>query len=255
MSLRETPLPTHVLPGEGRRRILLTGRHDLIRESVQELVSDGLEVVEEPNGHRAIERLCTELFHAAIIDLQLPPFDDFSVVSSWHLTDIPIMAITSKIDAADAIVALEIGADDYIRRSYLDVELKARMRALLRRAPSPLAQEEAGVISLGGLAIDPSAFKVWKSGEEVCLSVTEFKLLLALAREEGRVLTREALVRKAWGYDFLGSSRLVDMTIARLRSKIEERPKHPEFVLTVRGIGYLLRVPKLAPAQTPSISH
>ena len=98
--------------------------------------------------------------------------------------------------------------------------------------------EASEVISTGEMVIDAAAFRVWQSGVEVNLSVTEFNLLLALVRDEGRVLTREALVEKAWGYTFLGSSRIVDMTITRLRRKIEERPTAPQQILTVRGFGY-----------------
>lgn len=238
-------LPAPVSFDESRPRILLAGGPDLIGKSRQEFEDDGLQVVDEPNGHRAIERLCTERFDAAIIDLELPPFDDFSVVSAWRLTDIPIMVVTSKVDAADAIDALERGADDYVKKPYLNAELRARLRALLRRASlATVTSEETAVISRGGLMIDPATCQVWKWGKEVSLSLTEFNLLLALVREEGRGLTREALVEKAWGYKFLGSSRLVDMTIARLRSKIEERPKDPELVLTIRGVGYLFQVPQ-----------
>jgi DNA-binding response OmpR family regulator len=245
VSLREISISNPTSGSALHRQILWAGNRDLIRASVRAFGDEGLTMVEVTDGYRAIERLCTDRFAAAIIDLDLPPFDDFTVVASWRLTDTPILAITSKIDAADAIAALEMGADDYIRRPYLDAELRARLRALLRRtSPSAFPSLVPGVISIGGLTIDSASLQVWKRGREVNLSATEFKLLLALVREEGRVLSREALVRKAWGYDFLGSSRLVDMTIARLRRKIEDDPKEPEYVLTIRGMGYLLQAPE-----------
>jgi two-component system response regulator MtrA len=134
-------------------------------------------------------------------------------------------------------VGLELGADDYVTKPFELPELVARIKAVLRRA-APSAGDEA--FTVAGLEIDPAGFTVRKAGEEVPLTATEFRLLLELARRPKQVFTRDLLLELVWNYDYLGDSRLVDAAIQRLRAKVEEDPKDPKVIRTVRGVGYRL---------------
>jgi two-component system, OmpR family, response regulator MtrA len=136
---------------------------------------------------------------------------------------------------SDVVIGLEAGADDYVTKPFDIEELVARIRAVLRRGDP---QAQAGKLQAGELEIDEPAFKAHKRGEELILSSTEFKLLVALGRNGGRVLTREILLSTVWDHDYLGDSRLVDMAIKRLRKKIEDDPSKPTLIQTVRGVGY-----------------
>jgi two-component system, OmpR family, response regulator MtrA len=135
----------------------------------------------------------------------------------------------------DVVVGLELGADDYVTKPFEMAELVARARAAVRRATTV---EEESVLVRGDLEIDPGAFVARRRGEEVSLSATEFRLLLELARRPGQVFTRELLLQRVWNYDYLGDSRLVDVAVQRLRAKVEDDPKEPRTIKTVRGVGY-----------------
>jgi DNA-binding response OmpR family regulator len=142
--------------------------------------------------------------------------------------------LSAKSDTVDIVVGLELGADDYVTKPFEAAELVARLRAVLRRRQAP----SEPLIVAGDLEIDAAAYRVRRAGEEVSLTATEFRLLLELARRPGQVFTRELLLQLVWNYDFLGDSRLVDVAVQRLRSKIEADPKEPRHILTVRGVGY-----------------
>jgi len=146
--------------------------------------------------------------------------------------------LTARTDALDVVAGLEAGADDYVRKPFELPELVARLRVALRRAAGPAGDE---VLRLGPLVIDEAAHAVRRDDAEIPLSHTEFRLLAELAHRPGQVFTRELLLDRVWGYDYLGDSRLVDVAIQRLRAKIEDDPAHPELVVTVRGAGYKAR--------------
>jgi two-component system response regulator MtrA len=145
--------------------------------------------------------------------------------------------LTARTDTTDVVVGLELGADDYITKPFEVPELVARARAVLRRSASEPPQP---ILTVHDLAIDAAAFSVEKGGMPIALTATEFRLLLEMARRPGQVFTREQLLQQVWGYDYLGDSRLVDVAVQRLRSKVEDDPANPAIIGTVRGVGYRL---------------
>jgi two-component system, OmpR family, response regulator MtrA len=166
----------------------------------------------------------------------LPELDGYEVCRQIRAESrVPIIMLSAKSDTVDVVVGLELGADDYVTKPFELPELVARARAALRRAS---AVPEDPVITRGDLEIDPAAFVARKNGEEVNLTVTEFKLLLEIARRPGQVFTRELLLERVWNYEYLGDSRLVDVAVQRLRAKVEDDPKEPKHIKTVRGVGY-----------------
>jgi DNA-binding response OmpR family regulator len=150
---------------------------------------------------------------------------------------LPILMLTAKTDTVDVVVGLESGADDYVTKPFVTKELVARIRALLRRSRDTGSQQQRK-IAVGDLEVLPDAAMVTKDGEPVHLTKTEFKLLLTMALRPNQVFTREVLLNQVWEYDYFGDSRLVDVHIRRLRGKIEDDPKEPRIVQTVRGLGY-----------------
>jgi two-component system response regulator MtrA len=159
----------------------------------------------------------------------------------------PVVMLTARGDTIDVVVGLESGADDYVRKPFEMPELVARVRAALRRRRETGDGGEAAVIRLGSLAIDTAGRTVERDGREVALTRTEFDLLVELARHPGQVFTRELLLDRVWGYDYLGDSRLVDVAVGRLRSKVESDPAAPQLILTVRGAGYKAARPGVRP--------
>src|SRR4051812_26865467 len=172
----------------------------------------------------------------------LPSLDGLEVcreIRREHQT--PVVFLSARSELHDVVVGLELGADDYVTKPFELPELVARIRAVLRRAVTSPA--DGTTIEIGDLEIDPAAFVVRRRGEELALTATEFRLLLELARRPKQVFTRQLLLELVWNYDYLGDSRLVDAAVQRLRAKIEDDPKEPKLLRTVRGVGYRLQAP------------
>ena len=221
-------------------RILTVEDDERIRTAVSlALQEEGWEVEETSNGEDALAAFSRRPSDVVLIDIMLPGIDGFEVCRKIRrLGDVPIVMVTARSDSHDVVAGLEAGADDYLRKPFDPKELSARVRALLRRsktigAPSNFSFDQLEII------VDEGMVRI--SGQEVHLTRTEFKLLIELATNSGKVLSREDLLERVWGYDYFGDSRLVDVHVRRLRTKVEIDPANPKYVVTVRGMGYKLQ--------------
>ena len=176
-----------------------------------------------------------------LLDLRLPDLSGFDVCRQIRAESIvPIIIITAQTDTHDMVAGLEAGADDYVTKPVVPKELAARIRALLRRVHLLDAAPLASVSSFGDIELRRELGVVYKGGEELSLTKTEYRLLCEFADHAGAVLSRDQLLERVWGYEYLGDSRLVDAHVRRLRLKVEDQPDDPKLIVTVRGIGYRL---------------
>jgi len=218
--------------------VLLVDDDARLREIVgMALEGEGYRVRSAESAERALEAMEREQPDLLILDVMLPGRDGFELCREIRKrSPLPILMLTAKTDTVDVVVGLESGADDYVTKPFVTKEIVARIRALLRR--SRAIEQEPKRIAVGDLEIVPDEAVVTKRGEPMHLTKTEFKLLLALATRPNQVFTREVLLQQVWEYDYFGDSRLVDVHIRRLRGKIEDDPRDPRIVQTVRGLGY-----------------
>jgi two-component system response regulator MtrA len=223
-------------------RILLVEDDPSIRElTAIGLRAAGYTVDEAADGRAALERFAATGPDAVVLDIMLPILDGLAVCRRIRVdSSVPIVMLTARTDAFDVVAGLEAGADDYVRKPFEMPELLARLRVALRHAGDAVTDRP---VTLGPLVIDERAHTVRRDDVDIALSHTEFRLLLELARRPGQVFSRELLLERVWGYDYLGDSRLVDVAIQRLRSKVEREPAKPELIHTVRGAGYKAVVP------------
>lgn len=211
------------------------------------LEKEGYEVVVAYDGEEALEKVESEQPDLIVLDLMLPKIDGLEVakrVRAKHTT--PIIMVTAKDSELDKVLGLELGADDYVTKPFSNRELVARVKANLRRqeaAAAPAAEAQNDDIQVGDLTIHPDAYTVTKRGENINLTHREFELLYYLAQHIGQVINREHLLQTVWGYDYFGDVRTVDVTVRRLREKIEDNPSHPQWLITRRGVGYYLANP------------
>jgi two-component system, OmpR family, response regulator MtrA len=219
-------------------RLLLVEDDERIRQALGlALADEGCDVIEAESGEQALGLLVTTTVDVVLLDLMLPGMDGLDVCRTLRAQgDLPIIIVSARADSADVIEGLEAGADDYVTKPLVASELWARIRALLRRRHN--GGEARLSLRIGDVEIVPEEDLVRRAGVEVHLTRTEFRLLVELAAAGGRVVTREELLKRVWGYDYFGDTRLLDVHIRRLRRKIERDPDDPECVLTVRGRGY-----------------
>ncbi|WP_255692755.1 response regulator [Pseudonocardia terrae] len=230
---------------EVRDRVLLVDDDGRIRQALSLALDDeGFAVSTVPSGEEAMVAVGRGSVDLVLLDLMLPAMDGLVVCRQLRAQgDLPIIIITARSDSADVIAGLEAGADDYVTKPIVAGELAARIRALLRRRRpgTPPAELRIGDVEIRP---DEGLVRCHRGPEpvEVHLTRTEFRLLVELAAADGRVVTREDLLRRVWGYDYLGDTRLLDVHVRRLRLKIEPDPDDPTIVLTVRGAGYRVAV-------------
>jgi two-component system response regulator MtrA len=218
-------------------RVLLVEDDPSIREVASlGLAQAGFRVTTSGDGRDGLIQFRNQKFDLVVLDIMLPELDGYEVCRQIRAQSrVPIVMLSAKSETVDVVVGLELGADDYVTKPFELPELVARARAAVRRGA---ALPEDPVLTRGDLEIDPAAFVARKNGQELSLTATEFKLLFELARRPGQVFTRDLLLERVWNYEYLGDSRLVDVAVQRLRSKIEDDAKEPRHIKTVRGVGY-----------------
>jgi DNA-binding response OmpR family regulator len=218
-------------------RILIVEDDRSIRETlVLGLEAAAFRVTSCGDGREGLLRFRQDPFDLVLLDVMLPSLDGFDVCREIRRDSrVPVVMLTARTETSAVVAGLELGADDYVTKPFEMPELIARLRAVLRRAS---AEPDDPVLTVGVLEIDPAAFAVRKEGRDLALTATEFRLLVELARNRGRVMSRAVLLQRVWGYEYLGDSRLVDVAVQRLRARIEDDPAQPTILTTVRGVGY-----------------
>ena len=204
------------------------------------LENEGYQVEVGYDGEEAVEKARTGRFDLVILDLMMPKIDGLQAcMKIREFSNVPVIMLTAKGEDADKIIGFECGADDYITKPFNILDVKARVRALLRRAGQTAQQERsANRLERGPIAIDVAERAAWKDGQPVELTAKEFDLMELFLRNPGRVYSRENLLNLVWGYEYIGEFRTVDVHVRRLREKLEPDPANPEYILTKWGVGY-----------------
>ena len=205
------------------------------------LEDEGYSVRQAANGTDGLAAFDAESTDLVLLDLRLPDMSGFEVCRALRLKSIvPIIIITAQTDTVDMVAGLEAGADDYVTKPVVPKELAARIRALLRRVDLQGASTASAASIFGEIELQREQGIVLRGGVELSLTKTEFRLLCEFADHAGAVLSRDQLLERVWGYEYLGDSRLVDAHVRRLRVKVEEHPDDPKLIVTARGVGYRL---------------
>ncbi|MEV7332171.1 response regulator transcription factor [Micromonospora sp. NPDC093244] len=222
--------------------VLLIEDDDRIRRALLLALEDeGYDVLGAATAEEGLRVQRRDRADYVLVDLMLPGLDGFECIRQLRRDDdVPIVVVSARDDTHDIVAALEAGADDYVVKPVAIKELTARLRALRRRARTVAAPDVVPVLAFGELEISPDAGEVRRVGQPVPVTRTEFRLLCELAEHAGRVLSRQQLLQRVWGYDS-GDERLVDVHVGRLRQKIEPDPANPRHLVTLRGLGYKLQ--------------
>jgi two-component system response regulator VicR len=230
------------------KKILVVDDEKAISDIVKySLIQEGFEVLTAFDGEEAIEKVKEYRPDLILLDLMLPKKDGLEVAREIRKSyEMPIIIVSAKDSEIDKILGLELGADDYVTKPFSNRELIARIKANLRRRELPPKEAEnlsQPDIVVGDLVIHLDAYIASKLGKTIDLTHREFELLHYLAKHLGQVMTREHLLQTVWGYDYFGDVRTVDVTVRRLREKIEDTPSNPTYLITRRGVGYFLKNP------------
>ena len=206
------------------------------------LENEGYQVDTGSDGEEAVDKARMGQYDLIILDLMMPKIDGLQAcMKIREFSNVPVIMLTAKGEDTDKIIGFECGADDYITKPFNILELKARIRALLRRAGAAAQQQrEADRLTQGSITLDLAERAAWRDGEPVDLTAKEFDLMVLLMQNPGRVYSRENLLNLVWGYEYIGEFRTVDVHIRRLREKLEPDPANPEHILTKWGVGYYL---------------
>ena len=214
------------------------------------LAREGFRVQVARDGAQALDLFDAVRPDIVLLDVMLPKVSGIDVCRSIRAkSKVPIIMVTAKASEIDTVVGLEVGADDYVSKPYRLRELVARMRAVLRRAPGLAEADDAAsteVLEVGDVTLDPSRHEVVIRGDDVSLPLKEFELLHLLLENAGRVLSRDLLIDRVWGHDYVGDTKTLDVHVKRLRAKVEADPANPSRIVTIRGLGYKYETPKLS---------
>ena len=226
------------------KKVLVVDDEKLIVKGIRfSLEQDGMEVDCAYDGEEALNMAKANEYDMILLDIMLPKMDGFEVCQSIReFSDMPIVMLTAKGDDMDKILGLDYGADDYITKPFNILEVKARIKAIMRRTAGPREKKEvSSIVEKGDLRLDCDSRRLFISGREVNLTAKEFDLLELLAMNPNKVYSRESLLNIVWGYEYPGDARTVDVHIRRLREKIEVNPSDPKYVYTKWGVGYYFR--------------
>ncbi|NLU52246.1 MAG: response regulator transcription factor [Clostridiaceae bacterium] len=224
-----------------KRRILIVDDEKHIVDILKfNLTKESYETLEAYDGRQAIEIALKEKPDLILLDIMLPEMDGFTVCQKIRQTmQTPIIMLTAREEEVDKVLGLELGADDYITKPFSPRELLARVKANLRRvADDSIPQQKDEVIRCSDLEIDVVRYEVRRDGKVIDLTLREFELVKFLGLQKGQIFSRENLLEKVWGYEYFGDVRTVDVTVRRLREKLEKDASKPEYILTKRGVGY-----------------
>jgi two-component system response regulator RegX3 len=221
-------------------KVLVVDDEDSLLEAVRYALSrEGLNVVVARDGAEAVQVFETERPDLLVLDLMLPVLNGMDVCRRIRTTSkVPILMLTARDAEVDRVVGLEMGADDYVTKPFSLRELVARVRALLRRAGVADSSGDPPVLEASGIRLDSERHEVTVRGGLVSLPLKEFELLEVLLENRGRVLTRQTLIDRVWGFDYVGDTKTLDVHVKRLRARIEEDRHDPRLIVTVRGVGY-----------------
>jgi two-component system, OmpR family, alkaline phosphatase synthesis response regulator PhoP len=220
------------------RVLLVEDEPGLVLTLTDRLAREGYGVETSIDGESGLERAASEAFDLLLLDVMLPRMNGFDVLRELRRrgVDTPVIMLTARGQVVDKVVGLKLGADDYVTKPFDMVELLARVEAKLRRAPAPARPVDG--YQFGDVGIDFRRAEVVKAGLPLDLSAREFQLLRYFVEHRGATLTREELLNEVWGYNSMPSTRTVDVHVAWLRQKIEPIPRHPQYILTIHGLGY-----------------
>ncbi|MDO4482314.1 MAG: response regulator [Bacillota bacterium] len=210
------------------------------------LLKEGYEIETAYNGEEGLKKALNLNFDLILLDIMLPQMDGFQVCRKVReSSNVPIIMLTAKEEEVDKVLGLELGADDYITKPFGMRELIARIKANIRRTEftSDSSDSNSKITNYGNLTIDMTKYEARKNEKPLELTLREFELLKYLAEQENQVFSREQLLEEVWGYEYYGDIRTVDVTIRRLREKVEDDPGEPKYIMTKRGIGYYFRRP------------
>ena len=225
-------------------KILIVEDEASFSEALEFLLSkEGFIIETAATGKQALEKFRSSEFDLILLDLMLPEISGIEVCRTIRTeSQVPIIMLTAKDTEIDKVVGLELGADDYVTKPYSKNELVARIRAVLRRGNGAVTEADAGVLSVANIRMDIDRHQVSVGGQPISLPLKEFELLEFLMRNAGRVLTRNQLIDRVWGSDYVGDTKTLDVHIKRLRAKVEKDPGNPTLIQTVRGLGYKIEI-------------
>ena len=220
-----------------KRLLLVEDEPGLVLTLTDRLSREGYAVDTSADGESGLERAASSAFDLILLDVMLPRLNGLDVLRELRRrgNETPVIVLTARGQVVDKVVGLKLGADDYVTKPFEMMELLARIEAKLRRAPAPA---RAGAYQFGAVSIDFRKAEVTKDGQPLELAAREFQLLRYFIEHRGATLTREELLNEVWGYNSMPSTRTVDVHVAWLRQKLEPVPKHPQYILTVHGLGY-----------------